>query len=103
MPTTAGNRRVGKMDLEHRDSGGRAKDLEVALRGLFCKKESGIIRTLYISSENHLSGRQQFFDEQAGNDQSPFAWRSVCLCVSLMSHVLVLIRSTSSCTLFFVH
>ena len=32
-----------------------------------------------------------FFDEQAGNDQSPFAWRSVSVCVSLMSHVLVLI------------
>lgn len=32
-----------------------------------------------------------FFDEQAGNDQSPFAWRSVSICVSLMSHVLVLI------------
>jgi hypothetical protein len=27
-----------------------------------------------------------FFDEQAGNDQSSFAWRSVSLCVSLMSH-----------------
>jgi len=41
------------------------------------------------SSPRDLAG--PFFDEQAGNEKSPFAWGSVSVCVSLMSHVLVLI------------
>lgn len=49
------------------------------------------------SSPRDLAG--PFFDEQAGNDQSPFVWGSVSVCVSLMSHVLVLELYSLICSL----
>lgn len=56
---------------------------------------ASIIRTPYISSEDQISdiltkGLSRAL-QQAGNDKSPFAWGSGSVCVSLMSHVLVLI------------